>query len=130
MSLLLLLQNVINTSLKACLYRTILIRCLYRTILIRCLYRTILIRCLYRTILIRCLYRTILIRWCALLDLSIISIPVKVAPLSGYYIQQRLGIHLEQNRSQNGTLGYSIHKGARSWRNTINHNKLATITDI
>ena len=103
MSLLLLLQNVINPSLKACLYRTILIRCLYRTILIR---------------------------WCALLDLSIISIPVKVAPLSGYYILQRLGIYLEQNRTQNGTLGYSIHKGARSRRNTINHNKLATITDI
>ena len=93
MSLLLLLQNVINPSLKACLYRTILIR------------------------------------WCALLDLSIISMTVKGSPLSGHYIQQRLGIHLEQNRSQNGTLGYSIHKGARSRRNTINHNKLATITD-
>ena len=55
---------------------------------------------------------------------------VKVATMSRNYIRQRLGVQREQDRSQNGTLEYSVHKGAWSRHNAINNNRLTTITEV
>ena len=61
--------------------------------------------------------------------LCIISI-VKVSLMIRHYIRQRLGVQCEQDRSQNSTLGDSIHMGARSRHNTINNDRLTAIMDI
>ena len=70
------------------------------------------------------------IRWCTLRKLRIIGILVKVATVSRNFIRQRLGVQREQNRSQNGPLGYSLDKGAWRRHNAINNNRLTTITEV
>ena len=63
-------------------------------------------------------------------QLSTIGILVRVATESINYIRQWLGVQREQDRSRNGTMGYSVDKGARSKQNIINNNRLATITEV
>ena len=77
--------------------------------------------------------RTKFIRRCkSVEELRIVSILVKIALVIRNYFRQRLGLQCEhnENRPQNRTLGYSIHKGARNRRYAINNNRLTAIMDI